>query len=149
MTAARRGPRALPTGDEGSVLVLVIGFTGILVLLVAVVVNVSAVVLAKRAVSSAADGAAVSAAQALDTDALYSGGLGDEIPLDPVEASGRVASYEAQARAQQPGLRLAVRIEGRTAVVSGVRVLRLPFALPGIAPVRVQSVARARAPVGP
>ena len=135
--------------DEGSVLLLVIGFAGILLVLVAVVADVSAVVLAKRSVASAADGAAVSAAQALDLDAVYDEGLGEQLPLSTGDARARVAAYEAQTRGQQPGLRLVLRIEGRTAVVTGSRTVRLPFRLPGTGPVRVSAVARSRAPVLP
>ena len=135
--------------DEGSVLLLVIGFAGILLVLVAVVADVSAVVLAKRSVASAADGAAVSAAQALDLDAVYDQGLGEQLPLSTGDARARVAAYEAQARGQQPGLRLVLRLEGRTAVVTGSRTVRLPFRLPGTGPVRVSAVARSRAPVLP
>ena len=135
--------------DRGSVLLLVLGFAGLLIMLVAVVADVSAVILAKRNVASAADGAAVSAAQSLDLDALSSEGLGGQIPLSTDEARVRVAEYEAQVRPQQPGLALAVRVEGRTAVVTGTRTVRLPFRLPGTRPVRVTAVARARAPVVP
>lgn len=138
-----------PSGDEGTVLVLVLGFTGILVLLVGVVVDVSAVVLAKRGVASAADGAAVSAAQALDLEAVYAGGLGAQVPLRLSEARSRVAAYEAHARPAQPGLSLALRLDGRTAVVTGARTVALPFRLPGTESVRVSAVARARAPVLP
>ena len=135
--------------EDGSVLLLVLGFAGILLTLVAVVADVSAVVLAKRSVASAADGAAVSAAQALDLDAVHSEGLGAQLPLDTGLARARVAAYEGQVRAQQPGLRLVLRLEGRTAVVTGARTVRLPFRLPGTGPVRVSAVARARAPVLP
>jgi len=135
--------------DEGSVLLLVLGFAGILLTLVAVVVDVSAVVLAKRSIASAADGAAVSAAQALDLDAVYRAGLGGQLPLSAGDARARVAAYEGQVRRQQPGLRLALRLDGRTAVVTGSRTVRLPFRLPGTGPVRVSAVARARAPVLP
>ena len=135
--------------DEGSVLLLVIGFAGLLLVLVAVVADVSAVVLAKRSAASAADGAAVTAAQALDLEAVYAQGLGERIPLSADDAGARVAAYEAGARAQQPGLRLALRLEGRTAVVTASRTVRLPFRLPGAAPVRVSAVARAQAPVLP
>ena len=138
-----------PGRDDGSVLLLVLGFAGILLTLVAVVADVSAVVLAKRGVASAADGAAVSAAQALDLDAVHREGLGRQIPLDAGQARARVVAYEGQVRAQQPGLRLALRLEGRTAVVTGSRTVRLPFRLPGTGPVRVSAVARARAPVLP
>ena len=136
-------------GDDGTILVLTLGFAGIIVVVVGIVVNVSAVVLAKRGVASAADGAAVSAAQALDTSVLYTEGLGTALPLDPGQAQQRVAAYEVEARASQPGLELAVQVDGRTAVVRAVRVVTLPFRLPGTGPVSVESVARARAPVVP
>lgn len=136
--------------DDGTVLVLVIGFAFILVVMVAVVVNVSAVVLAKRGVASAADGAAVSAAQSLDVEALYRDGLREQLPLNLAEARGRVATYNAQAEAQQPGLALVVRLDGRTAVVTATRTVRLPFPVPGsTGSVLVESVARARAPAAP
>ncbi len=130
-------------------LLLVLGLAGLLIVLVAVVADVSAVILAKRNVASAADGAAVAAAQALDLDAVRSDGLGEQIPLSADDARARVATYEAQVRAEQPGLVLSVRVEGRTAVVTGARTVRLPFRLPGTEPVQVSAVARARAPVVP
>lgn len=145
--------RPHPREDDGTILVLLLGFTAVLLLLVAVVVNVSAVILAKRGLASATDGAAVSAAQALDLDALYAGGLaGGRIPLDPGEAAARIAAYEAGARAGQPGLELRLaRIDaGTTVVVQGVRSVRLPFGqVLGFRPVRVEAEARARAPVSP
>ena len=138
-----------PRGDDGTILVLTLGFAGILVVLVAVVVNVSAVVLAKRGVASAADGAAVSAAQALDLSTVYEQGLGSEIPLDPSAAVERVLAYQDSAQSAQPGLRLQVRVEGTTAVVTGVRRVTPPFPVLGTGPVDVTAVARARAPVVP
>ena len=84
--------------DEGQLVLLVIGFTLIAALLVAVVVNVSRVFLYERSLASAADGAAVAAASALDESAVYedTGGLGTRLPLDPGEAEKRVADYAAQ-----------------------------------------------------
>lgn len=149
----RRASRPRPHGDGGTILVLLLGFLAVLVLLVAVVVNVSAVVLAKRGVASAADGAAVSAAQALDLPALYGRGLaGGAVPLDPALAAARVDEYEAGARAGQPGLELRLaRVDGgSTAVVRAARLVELPFGrLLGFEPVRVEAEARARAPVLP
>lgn len=136
--------------EEGTVLVLVIGFAFVLLVMVGVVVNVSAVVLAKRGVSSAADGAAVSAAQSLDIEALYRDGLREQVPLSLAEARGRVATYSTSAELQQPGLALVVRLDGRTAVVTATRTVRLPFPVPGsTGSVLVESVARARAPAAP
>lgn len=141
-----------PRDDSGTVLLLVLGFTAVLLLMVAVVVNVSTVILAKRALVSAADGAAVSAAQALDEQALYERGLGTRIPLDPGEVSQRVEAYEAQADAGQPGLDLAGQVapDGTTAVVRGVRMVELPFGrMLGFEPWQVQAEARAQAPTVP
>ena len=135
------------SGDDGTILVLSLGFAAVLLVMVGVVVNVSAVVLAKRGVASAADGAAVSAAQALDLGALYDRGLRAQIPLDAADAGARVQAYAAGARAGQPGLQLALSLDGDTAVVEGVRVVRLPFPVLGSGPVTVRAVARARAPV--
>lgn len=139
--------------DDGTVLVLLLGFTAVLMLLVAVVVNVSSVILAKRGLASATDGAAVSAAQSLDLDALYASGLDAErLPLDPAQAATRVAAYEAQAAAGQPGLQLSVDVsaDGTTAIVRGVRMVELPFGrILGFQPVRVEAEARARAPTRP
>jgi len=139
--------------DSGTVLVLLLGFVAVLVLMVAVVVNVSSVILAKRALVSAADGAAVAAAQSLDLEALYAGGLSEEgIPLDSRLAAQRVAEYERGAAAGQPGLQLVLaRIDGgTTVVVQGVRQVELPFGrVLGFRPVRVEAEAQARAPVLP
>ena len=133
--------------DEGTILVLTLGLVGLLVVVVAIVVDVSAVVLAKRGVASAADGAAVSAAQALDEQVLYDEGLGAAVPLSAAEAAERVAAYEADARTGQPGLELAVRVEGQTAVVTAQRRVRPPFRVLGQGEVTLTAVARARAPV--
>ena len=144
-----RPRRASPRGDDGTVLLLVLGLTGVLLLAVAVVVNVSAVVLAKRALASAADGAAISAAQALDEQALYDEGLTGGIPIDPTEAADRVAAYRADVEAGQPGLALSVSVEGRTAVVRASRTMTLPQAILSTGPVTVEAIARARAPLTP
>ena len=144
MTRVRRG-------DDGTVLVLVLGFAMVLVLMVGVVVNVSAAVLARRAVASAADGAAVAAAQAVDEAAVRSAGLsGQRVPLSPGEARERVAAYGRQVAQTQPGLTLTVTVDGGTASVVAVRDVRLPFArLVGLRPLRVEATGRARAPISP
>ena len=112
-------------------------------------VDVSVAVLARRSVASAADGAAVSAAQALDQQALYDGGLDGGVPLSVEGVGERVAAYEAVVAPGQPGLRLAGDVEdGVTAVVVAERAVDLPFSgLLGRGPVDVVAVARARAPL--
>lgn len=137
--------------DDGTVLVLLLGLTAVLLLMVAVVVNVSAVILAKRSLAATADGAALAAAQELDLQVLYAEGLGGgRIPLSRSQVAARVEQYERQAGGEGVELTGAVSADGTTAVVRGVRMLDLPFGrILGFEPVRVEAEARARAPLRP
>jgi Flp pilus assembly protein TadG len=142
--------RRLPRGDDGTILLLVLGFTAVLVLLVAMVVDVSAVILAKRGVASAADGAAVAAAQQLDQRAVYAKGITDAIPLSPEAVDAVVATFGARAAEGQKGLRLTASVDATqtTATVVASRDVRLPFAgWLGIGAVTVTAIAHARAPL--
>lgn len=138
-----------PQGEAGSVLVLTLGLAGVLLLLFAVVVDVSAVVLAQRGVSSSADGAALAAAQGLDLPTFYAQGVGEAVPLDEAVVEQRVAGYAADAAPSQPGLELSGSVEGgSTARVVARRAVRLPFGgWLARGPVEVTAVARARAPL--
>ena len=142
--------RLRPRDDSGTILVLVLGFTAVLLMLVAVVINVSSVVLAKRALARAADGAAVAAAQELDLAVLYEKGLGaGTIPLSEAQVREAVERYQLRVAGSQPGVDLVgdVSDDGTTAIVQGVRQVELPFGkLLGFQPVQVQAEARARAP---
>lgn len=133
-------------GDEGSVLVLTLGLVAVLLLLVGVVVDVSAVVLAKRSLAAAADGAAVSAAQALDEAVFRAQGPAAGVPLSEAGVQDRVAAYPVT-----PGVVLVGRVDGGlVAVVTGSRTVRLPFAgWLGVGDVAVEAVARARSPLLP
>lgn len=78
-----------PYDDQGSIVVLVIGYAAIAMLLIAAGIDVSKVFLADRALSSAADAAALAAAEGVDTAAVYDGPhlrCGVLLPLDPVLA---------------------------------------------------------------
>ncbi len=139
-------------GDDGTIAVLVVGFTAILLLLVVVVVDVSVVILARRGAASAADGAAVAAAQQLDQSALYANGLEGAIPLAPDAVGTVVAQYAADSQPGQPGLLLTSSVDGETgttATVIATRVVTLPFTdwLGVTRGVTVRAVARARAPL--
>ena len=140
-----------PRGDDGTILVLLLGFTAVLLLMVAVVVNVSAVILAKRGLVAAADGAAVAAAQELNLPELYERGLGSgRIPLSRGQVASRVELYERQSAQEGVDLAGDVSADGTTAIVRGVRLVDLPFGrILGFQPVRVEAEARARAPVLP
>jgi Flp pilus assembly protein TadG len=141
--------------DAGTILLLTVGLSVVLLLLVAVVVDVSKVILARRAVASAADGAALAAAQQSHEAVIRArqGALDVAVPLDPAEVASVVATYEAEAGEQQPGLRLSGRVDAADpglAVVEARRTITLPFVgWLGIARVEVEAEARARAPVRP
>ena len=140
----------MTNNDDGTITVLVVGFTGVLLTLIAVIVDVSAVVLARRAAASAADGAAIAAAQQLDREALYARGLDGAIPLSPTDVGTVVSQYEQDAQQGQPGLVLdpSVDPDGTTATVEARREIALPFAgWLGRTSVTVTAVARARAPL--
>lgn len=78
--------------DDGQLAVLVIGYTFLLSVLVVVGVDVSKVFLARRALSSVADAAALAAAQAADRAAIYAGAAscGGVLPIDGAAASEQV-----------------------------------------------------------
>jgi Putative Flp pilus-assembly TadE/G-like len=81
--------------DDGSIMVLIIGYTAIAAVLITVGIDTSKVFLAQRALAAAADSAALSAAQGVDLDAIYRGdGLqcGQPLPLDQQRAAQRAAA---------------------------------------------------------
>ena len=86
------GRRLRCARDDGQLTVLVIGYCFIAAVLIIVGVDVSKVFLARRALASVADAAALAAAQAADRAALYAGagGCGNVLPLDPSAAGQQV-----------------------------------------------------------
>jgi len=79
--------------DEGSILVLSLGFIVICILALAVVVDASTVFLARRALQAQADGAALAGAQAIDLGAYYADGASSRIRLDPAGIRGAVERH--------------------------------------------------------
>lgn len=111
--------------ERGTMSVLTIGFLVVLGLLVVVVVNVSAVFLSHQRLTGVADGAAVTAAEALAQDQFYRDG---DIVADPVRAQQFAADYVG---ATDPTATLSVEIvEGAVRVVVR-RVVTLPLVPPG------------------
>ncbi|GAC1610557.1 MAG: hypothetical protein NVS3B26_17950 [Mycobacteriales bacterium] len=139
-----------PEGEDGTILLLVLGFAAVLLGLVAVVADVSAVILAKRGAASAADGAAIAAAQQIDTAVVYDKGIGSAIPLSPDLVQQVVSAYGARAAAAQKGLQLTADLDPAqtTATVLATRTLMLPFTgWLGVGSVTVTAVAHAKAPL--
>lgn len=149
--------------DDGQLTLLIIGFVAIAAMLVIVGVDASKVFLAQRALSSAADAAAISAAQAVDKDAIYAGtggGCGGLLPLDPAEAQQRAERAVAE---QDLGLRstfaalddpqadvsggtVAVHLSGRVALPFG-RVLGLLVPGHSDGQVQVDTTSHAQSPL--
>ena len=125
--------------EEGTILLLTLGCLMIALTLVVVVVDASAVFLARRTLASEADGASVAAAQAVSKPLIYAKGAGARLPLTEVQAA--VAKYTSD-----PNLQASVEHEadGDTVVVTGRRQVNLPFAsVLGIGPVTVTATSRA------
>ncbi|HEX3907073.1 MAG TPA: pilus assembly protein TadG-related protein [Mycobacteriales bacterium] len=81
--------------DDGQITLLVIGYVSIALVLIVAGIDASKVFLAQRALSSAADSAALAAAEGVDTHAVYDGpGIrcGTTLPLDQDKAASLAAT---------------------------------------------------------
>jgi hypothetical protein len=131
-TLMRRG--AVGRRDEGGqTIVLIVGFAVVAAMMVGVVVDASAAYLRRQGLDSVADGAALAAADGIQGEQVYRGGLGEHADIDLDAARGYVADYlrATAAPTRYPGLAWAVeRLDDR--VVVRVRApLQLPITPPG------------------
>lgn len=147
-TARNRQP-----SDKGSVLLLIIGYALVLAALTVVLIDISSVFLARRALTGATDGAAIAGAQALDEATFYTAESLDAVPLAAMDAREAVERYtEVEELAERfPGLSpLAVTSDGQSVSVTAMTLVRLPVlgVLAGgwAAGVPVTVTASARAP---
>ena len=141
--------------DDGQLILLVLAYAVIAALLVTVVVNVSKVYLNRRSLVAAADGAALSAANQPDLDAVYNG-AGRDAAAQPGRHRGRRPAVRARRR---PGDRFEgfqvvdVTTDGVTVTVTLRAEVGMPFLnllsdrYYGGYPVR--ATARARSPLTP
>lgn len=111
--------------DDGSVLVLALGFIVICVIAVAVVADASTVFLARRSLQARADSAALAGAQAIDLEAYYSQGASARITLDPSRVRAAVERHVR--RAPGDGRLIGVSLRGDQVVVSMSDRVRPPF----------------------
>lgn len=123
--------------ERGSVTPLVIGFAVILAMGVAVVTDATAAYLHRSGLSTLADGAALSGADAGATGrSTYTEGVPtDELRVDAAAARAGVADYlrATGAYAEYPGLRWDLRIDPATdsVLVRLTAPLDLPLSFPG------------------
>ncbi len=111
--------------DEGSILVLSLGFIVICILALGVVVDASTVFLARRALQAQADSAALAGAQAIDLDAYYADGTASRIRLDP--SAIRVAVERHVRRDPGEGRLTAVSLRDDVVLVEMTDRVRPPF----------------------
>jgi uncharacterized membrane protein len=110
--------RTIRADDEGTVLLLIVGLVAVVGLLVAVVTDVTALYLQRRDLVSAADGAALAGAQAVDEETIYTQGLPTSGPLPLDEGAARSAVDEYLSDAGLAGEALIVRVETTPTTVS-------------------------------
>jgi putative Flp pilus-assembly TadE/G-like protein len=141
-------------GEEGQIMILVLGYTLIAFLLVVVAVDSTAVYLARTQLRDAADAAALDAADAAYAPSVYAEGVPSSVPLSDSTVRAAAASYLSAYR--PPGRIDQVLIaqptgspDGRMAVVGLTGRVRLPMLGPVVAAwsggvtVSVQAHARA------
>ena len=119
--------------ERGQTSVLIVGFFLVAVLLTVVVVDSSAAFLRRQRLDAVADGAALAAADGVQGEQVYEGGLGERARIDPVAARAYVADYLARIGAHRdyPGLRWAISTTPTAVQVSVSTPLELPFVPPG------------------
>jgi len=130
--------RRRPSGDDGQIMLLSIGYVVLALLLVGVVVSATAVHLQRKQLLILADLAALEAADALDTSAYYTGAPPSEpsadaplVRLTPSGVADSVDGYLEGAPAAERFTDLAVveatTTDGRTARVTLRAVAQVPL----------------------
>lgn len=119
--------------ESGQITLMLVGFFVVLALLAAVVIDASAAYLRRQSLNSLADGAVLAAADGVQGEQVYTGGLGDLAQVDPEVAQRYVADYltATGALSRYPGLTWAVHSTGEVVTVRIAAPLRLPVSPPG------------------
>ncbi len=109
--------------DRGSVLILGVGLTAVVLALLMVVMDVVAVALRQHDADLVADAAARAAAQAVDPARYYRSGSTARVPLDPVAARGRARDFVSRSGTWSLG---SVTVTGDVVTVTVTTDLPLP-----------------------
>ncbi len=104
--------------EEGSILLFGIGLSLAGLMIATVSINVASIWVTRNVLDGIADGAALSAAQAVDVDVIYQKGLGNNLRLNESLARTRVKQYITAAN---PGLQVS-DFSVRSVIVSGTAV---------------------------
>lgn len=119
--------------ENGQITVMLVGFFLVVGLLAVVVVDASAAFLRRQSMNNLADGAALAAADGVQGEQVYAGGLGDSATIDPKSARRYVADYLSATGATQehPGMRWSVVPDGDSVRVRLTAPMALPLSPPG------------------
>lgn len=121
--------------ERGQVTLLIIGFAGILLMAIVVVVDASAAYLQRQGLDSLADGAALYGADLGASDVYAIGVDGARLAQEEAAVEAAVRDYLARADAgrKYPGIDVFVRVDriGRSVTVRLEAPLDLPLAIPG------------------
>lgn len=130
--------------DEGSILLFGIGLAVTALMIATLAINVASLWVTRNVLDGIADGAALSAAQAIDIDAIYRDGIGTSLKLNETLARNRVLEYVhvAQATEQVDQFSVSsVSVSGTSVTVTLQGIPKLPFGylMPVAAPIVVSS----------
>jgi hypothetical protein len=119
--------------ESGQASLLIIGLAVVVAMLVAMVVDASAAYLRRQGLDSLADGAALAAADGVQGEQVYRGGLGKRAQIDPEAARAYVADYlwATGAVSKYPGLTYLVEASADSVLVRVSAPLDLPITPPG------------------
>lgn len=112
--------------DEGTITLLTLGFMALGLLLIVVVVDVSAVFVARKGLLADCDAVALKAAQSLDIDRLYGEGADKNLPLDPDVVNEEIMAI-GQSVGANPFSGFWGDTDGRTIHIHAQRWVRMPF----------------------
>ena len=104
--------------EEGSILLFGIGLSVAGLMIATVSINVASLWVTKNVLDGIADGAALAAAQAVDSEAVYRDGLGTNLGLNENLARTKVNQYVTAANVRSQVQQFSVR----SVVVSGTAV---------------------------
>jgi len=104
--------------DEGSIILFGIGLSIAGLMIATVSINVASIWVTRNVLDGVADGAALAAAQAIESDAIYRDGLGAKLRLNESLAKTRVNQYVVAAKVRSQIQQFSVR----SVVVSGTAV---------------------------
>ena len=136
-------------GEEGSVLVFALGGVLLVLLTTLVLADASSLFMRRAALMTVADNAAVSAATAVDVDAIYADGVGATLVLDAQAARALAqASVQRVDDARLRDVRLdAVSVDGDGVTVTVSAAVPVAFSgITGTREVRIRARASASTP---